>query len=171
MKDKLVYKAFIGSVHFSAEDEVFYGKIEGVNDLVTFEGETVKKLTKAFKEAVEDYTDLCEESGKEILRSYKGSFNVRVNPELHSQVVEQATLKGKTLNQFVKEANEEKLRQSARYYGYIKELFRLIQCHLHSEYPGKQFISSKLIHFETVVSLRGKLKIVKKIDLTLARFP
>ena len=44
MKDKLVYKEFIGTVHFSAEDEVFYGQIEGINDLVTFEAEDVKNL-------------------------------------------------------------------------------------------------------------------------------
>jgi hypothetical protein len=35
MKDKLHYKDFIGSVHFSEEDAVFYGKIEGINDLVS----------------------------------------------------------------------------------------------------------------------------------------
>ena len=59
MTDKLKYKEFIGSVHFSSEDEVFFGKIEGINDLVTFEGETVKKIKKAFKDAVEDYLELC----------------------------------------------------------------------------------------------------------------
>ena len=32
MKDILHYKDFIGSVHFSAEDECFFGKIEGIDD-------------------------------------------------------------------------------------------------------------------------------------------
>ena len=52
MKDILVYKNFLGSVHFYAEDGVFYGKIEGVNDLVTFEGQSVEELKNAFHEAV-----------------------------------------------------------------------------------------------------------------------
>ncbi len=69
MTDRLKYKDFIGSVHYSAEDEVFYGKIEGVNDLVTFEGNTVAKLNKAFKDAVNDYLELCEQSGKQIFKS------------------------------------------------------------------------------------------------------
>ena len=111
MTDKLKYKDFIGSVHFSADDEVFFGKIEGINDLVTFEGATVSKLKKAFKDAVTDYVEICHETGKQIFKSFKGSFNVRVNPELHSKVFESATLKGKTLNQFVKEAIEEKIQQ------------------------------------------------------------
>ena len=109
MTDRIRYKEFIGSVHFSSEDEVFFGKIEGINDLVTFEGETVNKLKRAFRDAVNDYSELCKETGKQIFKSFKGSFNVRVNPELHSKAFELATLNGKTLNQFIKEAIEEKI--------------------------------------------------------------
>ena len=39
---------FIGSVHFNASDRIFFGKIEGINDLVTFEGSTVNELEDAF---------------------------------------------------------------------------------------------------------------------------
>jgi len=105
------YKEFIGTVHFSSADEVFFGKIEGINDLVTFEGETVNKLKRAFKDAVEDYLELCDVAGKEVFKSFKGSFNVRLNPELHSKLFENATLEGKTLNQYIKEAIIDKLQK------------------------------------------------------------
>ena len=55
MKDVLNYKGFIGSVHFPADDTVFYGKVEGITDLVTFEGETVNGLTEAFQVAVDEH--------------------------------------------------------------------------------------------------------------------
>jgi len=110
MTDKMKYKEFIGTVHFSSADEVFFGKIEGINDLITFEGETVNKLKRAFKDAVEDYLELCKVTGKEVFRSFKGSFNIRLNPELHSKLFENATLEGKTLNQYVKEALVDKLQ-------------------------------------------------------------
>jgi predicted HicB family RNase H-like nuclease len=90
MKNVLTYKEFMGSVHFSAADKVFHGKIEGIIDLVTFEGQSVAELTKAFHEAVNDYLTLCKETGKEPERSYKGSFNVRVPTELHRKAVEKA---------------------------------------------------------------------------------
>ena len=106
MKDVLAYKGFIGSVHFSAEDAVFHGKIEGITDLVTFEGQSVKKLVKAFHEAVDDYLALCKETGKEPLKSCKGSFNVRVPSELHIIAMQQATRIGISLNQFVQKALE-----------------------------------------------------------------
>lgn len=109
MTDKLKYKDFIGTVHYSNTDEVFFGKLEGINDLVTFEGETVKKLKKSFIEAVDDYLELCKEAGKEVYKSFKGSFNVRLNPELHSKLFKNATMEGKTLNQYVKDAIIEKL--------------------------------------------------------------
>ncbi len=109
MTDKLKYKDFIGTVHYSNSDEIFFGKIEGINDLVTFEGETVKKLKKSFTDAVEDYLNLCKETGKEAFKSFKGSFNIRLNPELHSRLFENATMEGKTLNQYVKEAIVDKL--------------------------------------------------------------
>lgn len=56
----LNYKGFIGSVNFSKEDGVFFGKIEGINGRVNFEGESVKELTKAFHKAVNDYLSYVE---------------------------------------------------------------------------------------------------------------
>ncbi len=55
MKNILKYKGFVGSVNFSVEDRAFYGKVEGINDLVTFEGTTVDELKEAFKYMVEEH--------------------------------------------------------------------------------------------------------------------
>lgn len=104
MNDILEYKTYYGEVHFSAEDEVFYGKVIGINDLVTFEGSTVKELKKAFYEAVDDYLATCKQLGKEPEKTYKGSFNVRISSELHRQAARHAALRKMTLNDFVRYA-------------------------------------------------------------------
>ena len=109
MKDVLTYKNFIGSVHFSAEDKVFHGKIEGISDLITFEGQAVPELIKAFHEAVNDYLELCKEAGKEPERPFKGSFNVRIPSDLHRKAAKKATIMGISLNQLVQKALEEKV--------------------------------------------------------------
>jgi len=109
MADVLTYKGFVGSVHFSADDSVFHGKIEGIDDLVTFEGASVEELTAGFKEAVEDYLQLCKRTGKRAEKSYRGTFNVRVPPELHRKAARQSTLKGISLNQLVQHALEAEL--------------------------------------------------------------
>ena len=104
MKDIMTYKAYIGSIHYSTEDEVFFGKLEGIDDLVTFEGRSVDELKEAFVEAVEDYVDTCKRNNKEPLRTYKGTFNVRVSPELHKKLAIKATQEGISLNQIVEKA-------------------------------------------------------------------
>ena len=109
MTDKIMYKDFIGTVHFSAKDALFYGKIEGIDDLVTFEGQSVAELNSEFEEAVEDYIQLCQEAGKKPGKSFKGSFNIRIDPQLHSRASKLATIKGKTLNQFIREAIEKEV--------------------------------------------------------------
>lgn len=98
MKDILKYKNFIGSVHFNADDEVFFGKIEGIEDLISFEGTNVLDLKRAFEEAVNDYLLLCKETGKKPEKSYKGSFNVRIAPEILKKAKLLATMQGISLN-------------------------------------------------------------------------
>jgi predicted HicB family RNase H-like nuclease len=111
MKDIIIYKDFIGSVHFSTDDEVFYGKIEGINDLVTFEGADVQSLKNAFYEAVDDYIEICKTTNKEMHKSYKGTFNVRITPKLHQMAIQRALTEGVSLNNFVQSAIEHELHR------------------------------------------------------------
>jgi len=110
MKDVLQHKDFLGSVHFSAEDECFFGKIEGIDDLVTFEGRDVDELKKAFREAVEDYVDLCRAAARAPRKSYKGSFNVRMTADLHKKAARKSAMLGISLNQLVQRAVEKEVR-------------------------------------------------------------
>lgn len=62
----LKYKDFVGSVAFSEVDGVFFGKIEGIDGLVNFEGNNLAEITKAFHEAVDSYLDFCKEEGHKL---------------------------------------------------------------------------------------------------------
>ncbi|MBQ8152120.1 MAG: type II toxin-antitoxin system HicB family antitoxin [Prevotella sp.] len=102
------YKGYIGSVAFSEKDNVFFGKIEGINGLVNFEGESVKELTDAFHEAVDDYLAYCQDEGIEPEKSYTGVLNVRLKPTVHRQIAILAKQAGMSINSYIKEALEEK---------------------------------------------------------------
>lgn len=104
MNDTLQYKGYYADIHFSAEDEVFYGQLIGINDVVNFEADSVKRLKKVFIEAVEDYLATCNEINKSPDKTYKGSFNVRISSELHRQAAIFAAIKKVTLNDFVRYA-------------------------------------------------------------------
>jgi predicted HicB family RNase H-like nuclease len=104
MNDILEYKGYYGTVQFSSEDEVFYGKLFGIDDLVTFEGGSVRELKKAFHEAVDDYLETCAEVGKDPDKTYKGTFNVRISTDLHKAAAVYAAVNNISLNDFVKTA-------------------------------------------------------------------
>lgn len=110
MNDILEYMGYCANVHFSAEDDTFYGKVFGINDLVSFEGETVKKLKQAFNEAVDDYLETCRETGKDPDKTYKGVFNVRIPSDLHRRAAIVAATKNVTLNDLVKTAIDSLLK-------------------------------------------------------------
>ena len=102
----LRYKGFIGSVNFSEEDSVFFGKING---MVNFEGQSVQELTEAFHGAVDDYLAYCEEEGVQPHKSYSGSLNVRLTPEIHSHIAMLAQRAGISINAFIKQALEKQI--------------------------------------------------------------
>jgi predicted HicB family RNase H-like nuclease len=103
MKDTMEYNGYFGSVHYNDDDRVFYGKLEFIRALVSYEGTDVVSLRTAFEEAVDDYLEFCKETGKQPEKPFKGSFNLRLGPELHKRLVSNAMNEGKTLNTFVKD--------------------------------------------------------------------
>ncbi len=108
----MTYKGYLGSVAFSEKDNVFFGKIEGINGLVNFEGESVQELTNAFHKAVDDYLAYCEDEGIAPDKSYTGVLNVRLTPAIHRQVAILARQAGLTLNDYIKETLEEKVEEA-----------------------------------------------------------
>ncbi|MBV9226568.1 MAG: type II toxin-antitoxin system HicB family antitoxin [Acidobacteriaceae bacterium] len=104
------YKGYIGSVHYSAEDEVFHGKLEGIRDLITYEGTDAASLKRAFHEAVNDYLETCQKKNKAPDTPFKGTFNVRVGVTLHKRAAYYAAEHGRKLNSVVIEALEKYLQ-------------------------------------------------------------
>lgn len=109
INNTLEYKGYYGYVEYSAADEVFFGKLIGITDHITFEGDSIKSLRKDFEEAVEDYLESCKELGKEPEKTYKGTFNVRIKPETHRRLALFSILHNKSLNSTVEEAIEQLL--------------------------------------------------------------
>lgn len=112
MKDLMEYKGFLGSVHFDSDDEVFYGKIEGIEDLISYEGKSVQEIKKSFNESVDDYLELCKKLNKEPEKSFKGSFNVRLPSDLHRKAYRKSLIQGISLNQLVQKAIEKEVNES-----------------------------------------------------------
>lgn len=113
MSNTLNYKGYIGTVNFSEEDAVFFGKVSGITDSITFEGDTVESLIDDFHTAIDEYLEFCEQNGKIPQQQYKGSFNVRISPELHRRASLLALEKNMTLNGLVEQSMKNYLNQAS----------------------------------------------------------
>ena len=113
MNNTMEYKGYVGSVEFSKEDALFYGKVLGIRGLISYEGTNAAELVTDFHGAVDDYLEVCAQSGTEPEKAYKGSFNVRISPELHKQAVIAAMSHNMSLNSFVETSIQQALHAGA----------------------------------------------------------
>lgn len=111
MKNIMKYKDFYASVHYEDETSTFWGKIEGIEDVISFEANTVEGLKNEFKEVVEEYVEECKYLNKNPHKKYKGSFNVRIEPTLHQKAVLFAKQFNMSLNQFIEKAIREQVEK------------------------------------------------------------
>jgi predicted HicB family RNase H-like nuclease len=100
----LSYKNYNGTVEYSKEDGCLFGKVVGIKSLLSYEGDSIQELEKDFQTVVDEYIADCEGRGLQPEQPYKGTFNVRISPELHRTVAIYAMEHGKTLNAAVEEA-------------------------------------------------------------------
>lgn len=115
MNNLFQYKDCYGSAEVSLEDGCVFGKLQFIDDLVTYEAIDISSLEKEFKAAVDDYIETCEGLGRDAQKPYKGSFNIRIGKDLHREAACRAQLEGKKLNELVKESIENHLRTSLDY--------------------------------------------------------
>lgn len=103
------YRGYQAKVDFSEEDGLFIGEVIGIRDSLNFHAETSQQVIPMFHQSVDNYLELCEKIGKDPDKAYKGSFNVRITPELHRRADLMAAERNISLNQFVSTALEHEL--------------------------------------------------------------
>ncbi len=100
----LEHKGYTGSIEYSAEDNLLFGKVLGIQSLISYEGLTGKDLENNFKEAIEDYLTDCTSNNQKPEKPFKGSFNVRVSSSLHQKAALMAMEAKMSLNSLVEES-------------------------------------------------------------------
>ncbi|GHV05592.1 DNA repair protein HhH-GPD [Clostridia bacterium] len=104
MSNMMEHKGYYGTVEFSDVDNILFGKVIGIRGLISYEGDSVQSLKTDFEGAVDEYLELCAAKGDEPGKTYRGTFNVRVSPELHKTLAIYSSSRGQSLNSTVEEA-------------------------------------------------------------------
>lgn len=77
-----------------------------MNNLLSYEGNSVQELYNNFQNVIDEYLNDCDEREVQPEQPYKGTFNIRISPELHRTIAAYALEHGKSLNAAVEEAIE-----------------------------------------------------------------
>ena len=101
MKNTMTYKGYAARIEFDAEDRIFFGRLTGIRDIVSFHGETVDELEAAFKAAVDHYLETCAKAGDEPNKPYSGKLTLRISPSVHAAIATAAETSGKSLNKWI----------------------------------------------------------------------
>lgn len=116
------YKGYLGSAE--VDGDVVVGKLLFIQDSIAYSASTPKELEAAFREAVDDYLETCAEHGDQPDVPCKGSFNVRIDPDLHRRAALEARTRRITLNQLVGVAMEAVLAPHSRTTVQVIEVVR-----------------------------------------------
>lgn len=97
------YKGYLGNVIYDDEARLFHGEVVGLRDVITFQGTSVQELERAFKDSVNDYIAWCKERGEKPEKSLSGYLEIKITPDLHAKLFQEATSHGLSLNSFITE--------------------------------------------------------------------
>ena len=105
----LEYKGYTGTIEYSKEDGLLYGKVLGIQGLISYEGSTGKELEADFIAAIDSYIVDCKQECVAPEKPFKGSFNVRISPKLHQKAALLALEDKMSLNSFVAESIRQRI--------------------------------------------------------------
>jgi len=109
MNNTLSYKGLTAKIEFSADDNVFVGRVLGIDEIVVFHGSTVEELKSEMREMIDFYLETCEKKGKKPEKAYSGKILFRFPPELHAVIAQRAKILGKSINEYGREVFENTL--------------------------------------------------------------
>lgn len=103
MTNTMTYKGYTARVDYDPRDDIFVGRVLGIEDCITFHGATVAKLRHDFRAAVDHYLADCGARCRAPQKPYSGKILLRVPPEVHARAAMTAEAQGKSLNQWAAE--------------------------------------------------------------------
>jgi predicted HicB family RNase H-like nuclease len=104
------YKGYLGVAAYDADDGGFHGRLLGIRDVVTFEGDTPAEVAEAFEGSVDEYLAYCARRGEEPNKPFSGKFLVRLPQDLHWQLSAIAESRATSMNALVVEGLEKHAR-------------------------------------------------------------
>ena len=98
------YKGYKTSMVFDAEDKIIVGRVQNVDDIISFHGESVSEFESNFHAAIEDYLAASKELGSPPEKPASGKVMLRIAPDVHAAALKAAARSGTSLNKWAESA-------------------------------------------------------------------
>lgn len=96
MKNSMTYKGYNARIDFDDRDNIFVGRVLGIEDVIGFHGTTVTALRADFRRAIDFYLTTNPLPQKPA----SGKLMLRVPSEVHTAALIAAKSSGQSLNQW-----------------------------------------------------------------------
>ncbi len=106
MSNTIRYDGFIATVEIDTDTGLLCGTVINSSPHV-FYGENVAALKEQFEIVIQEYLKICEERNIEPRKQYSGKLQLRLTPELHSEVAVKAAQSGQSINAWISNAVDE----------------------------------------------------------------
>lgn len=97
----LEYKGFKAQIDFDDQAGLFVGEVINMNDGAVFSGRSVDELRAAFEKAVERRLNAPNSPRQTLERCYSGRISLRIKPDMHRRIADQAAKNGMTVTEWV----------------------------------------------------------------------
>ena len=98
------YKGYTASMIFDTEDKIIVGRVQDVDDIISFHGESVSEFESSFHAAIEDYLAASKELVSAPEMPASGKVMLRIAPEVHAAALKAAARSGTSLNKWAEGA-------------------------------------------------------------------
>jgi predicted HicB family RNase H-like nuclease len=103
MNKPITYQGYTAKIEYSEEDKCLIGRVSDIRHIITFKGDSVKEIEKAFEEAIDVYLSACAEKKEEPEKPSDGRSIVRVSAALHRMIALAAKEENKSVSEWIAE--------------------------------------------------------------------
>ena len=95
------YKGYSATIEFDAEDELFFGEVDGINDTVVFYADNVQELKNKFHSCIDFDLESSAKLGKQPQRPSSEPLTVRFAPSISAAARAAAARAGQSLGDWL----------------------------------------------------------------------
>jgi predicted HicB family RNase H-like nuclease len=104
MTNAMSYKGYTASMVFDPVDKIIVGRVQDIDDVIGFHGESVAEFEAHFHAAIDDYLAACQQLGSPAEKPASGKLMLRIAPEVHAAALKAAARCGTSLNKWAESA-------------------------------------------------------------------